>query len=72
MILSWWKGRRRRGDDIAETAEEWIARHGRYAGVLARWRSMDAYMLGDLAEQERWGKIRELIDEREPGGTHWQ
>jgi len=27
---------------------------------------MDAYLLGDLAEQERWSRIRELIEEREP------
>jgi hypothetical protein len=42
-----------------------MARHRRYARALARLRSMDAYLLGDLAEQERWGRIREMIDERE-------
>jgi hypothetical protein len=26
---------------------------------------MDAYLLGDLHEQERWGKIRELIEDTE-------
>jgi hypothetical protein len=28
-------------------------------------RSMDAYLLGDLPEQERWGKIREVIEDSE-------
>ncbi len=42
-----------------------MARHGRRARLLARIRSMDAYLLGDLEEQERWGRIREMIDERE-------
>ena len=26
---------------------------------------MDAYLLGDLWEQERWGRIRELIEDSE-------
>jgi hypothetical protein len=47
------------------SAEEWMARHGRYARALARIRSMDAYLLGDLAQQEWWGRVREMIDERE-------
>lgn len=42
-----------------------MARHGRRARLLARMRSIDAYLMGDLAEQERWGRIREMIDERE-------
>lgn len=45
-------------------ADAWIARHGRFARSLAGWRSMDAYLLGDFEEQERWGRIRELIEER--------
>jgi hypothetical protein len=64
-MLRWWKARRRRDRALEESAEEWLARHGRHARTLARLRSLDAYLLGDLAEQERWGRIREMIDERE-------
>ena len=46
-------------------AAHWILRHGRFARRLAGVRSMDAYLLGDLPEQERWGKIRELIEDSE-------
>jgi hypothetical protein len=63
-MLRWWRARRRRLESIEATADDWIARHGRRARRLARLRSMDAYMLGDLEEQERWGLIREAIDQR--------
>jgi hypothetical protein len=42
-----------------------MVRHGPFAADLARTRSVDAYLLGDLEEQERWGRIREMIEERE-------
>jgi hypothetical protein len=64
-MLRWWKARRLQEQAIEISAEDWIARHGRRARMLARIRSMDAYLLGDLAEQERWGRIREMIDEFE-------
>lgn len=64
-MLRWWNAKWRRRRALEVSAEEWIARHGRRARRLARLRSMDAYLLGDLAEQERWGRIREMIDERE-------
>lgn len=64
MLFNWLKARKQRRKALQEAADEWIARHGRFARSLASWRSMDAYLLGDLEEQERWGKIRELIDER--------
>jgi hypothetical protein len=57
--------KRRRKRALEVSAAEWIARHGRYARRLARLRSMDAYLLGDLKEQERWGRVREMMDERE-------
>ena len=64
-----WRARRRRALEAA--ADEWIERHGRFAGQFARLRSIDAFMLGDYDEQERWGQIREMIDEqnRGPGGA---
>lgn len=48
-------------------ADEWIVRHGRFALPLARIRAIDAYLLGDLYEQERWSRIREMIEEGEEG-----
>jgi hypothetical protein len=64
-MLRWWRARRRRQKALEEQAEEWMARHGPFAAGLARTRSLDAYLLGDLEEQERWGRIREMIEERE-------
>ena len=61
-MLGWWRKRRRR-NQLAADISSWIARHGFYARRLARQRSIDAYLLGDLAEQERWGRIREFIPE---------
>jgi hypothetical protein len=61
-MLGWWRNRRRR-NQLAADISNWIARHGFYARRLARQRSIDAYLLGDLAEQERWGRIRESIPE---------
>ena len=68
-MLHWLRSRRNRQRADDQLAREWIARHGRRARFLARLRSMDAYLLGDLAEQERWGRIRELIDEAEGTDT---
>jgi hypothetical protein len=65
MLLRWWRAKRRRQRALEKSADGWRARHGRFAGELAGIRSMDAYLLGDYQEQERWGRIRELIDERE-------
>ena len=65
MLLNWWRAKRRRERALEKSAESWLARHGRFARKLAGLRSMDAYLLGDLKEQERWGRIREMIDERE-------
>jgi len=65
MLFAWWRGRRRNRKALEMSAEEWLQRHGRFARTLAGLRSMDAYLLGDLREQERWGRIRELIDDRE-------
>jgi hypothetical protein len=48
-------------------ADEWILRHGRFARPLARLRALDAYLLGDLREQEHWSRIREMLEEREEG-----
>lgn len=65
MLLAWWRRRKRKEQALELAAESWLARHGRFARRLAGLRSMDAYLLGDLPEQERWGRIRELIDEHE-------
>jgi hypothetical protein len=48
-------------------ADEWIARHGRFALPLARIRAIDAYLLGDLREQEHWSRIREMIEDGKEG-----
>jgi hypothetical protein len=65
MLLNWWRAKRRRQRALEASADNWLARHGRFARKLAGLRSMDAYLLGDLQEQERWGRIREMIDERD-------
>lgn len=65
MLLNWWRAKRRRQRALEMSAKGWLARHGRFARKLAGLRSMDAYLLGDLREQERWGRIREMIDDRE-------
>lgn len=65
MLRKWWLRRREQQTALQIAAAEWIVRHGRFARTLAGRRSMDAYLLGDLPEQERWGKIRELIEEDE-------
>jgi hypothetical protein len=64
-MLRWWRERRLSRKSIEADATLYMARHGRYARTLARLRSIDAYFLGDLIEQERWGRIREEIEERE-------
>jgi hypothetical protein len=50
---------------LEKAADAWSARHGRFALSLARTRAIDAYLLGDLVEQERWSSIREIIEETE-------
>jgi hypothetical protein len=65
VLRKWWRARREREDAIVIAAAQWISRHGRFARKLAGMRSMDAYLLGDLPEQERWGKIREVIEDSE-------
>ena len=69
MLRGWWRTRRQREDAIARDAARWILRHGRFARKLAGLRSMDAYLIGDLREQERWGRIRELIEDSESQET---
>ena len=65
MLFGWWRARKRRERALERTAARWLARHGRFARKLAGVRSMDAYLLGDLEEQERWGRIREMIEDHE-------
>jgi hypothetical protein len=65
MLLRWLRARRRRRKSIEMAADEWIARHGRFALPLARLRAIDAYLLGDLREQEHWSRIREMLEEQE-------
>ncbi len=67
MLRSWWMARRRRRRRIELAADAWIARHGRFALPLARLRAIDAYLLGDLSEQEHWSRIREMLEEGEEG-----
>lgn len=66
-MLRWWRTRRRREEALEATASEWMRRHGRRARSLAGWRAIDAYLLGDLREQQRWNRVRALIEEREEG-----
>ena len=49
---------------VEAQADLWMARHGPYAFRLAGERAMDAYLVGDLAEQERWHAIRGAILDR--------
>ena len=65
MLRKWWRARRQRRNALETAAAYWLLRHGRFARRLAGLRSMDAYLLGDLPEQERWGKIREMIEDSE-------
>ena len=65
MLRRWWRARRQRQKAVETAAALWLFKHGRFARRLAGVRSMDAYLLGDLSEQERWGKIRELIEDSE-------
>jgi hypothetical protein len=62
-MLTFW---RRRRSALEAVADDWIDRHGRHAASLARMRSIDAYLLGDLAEQERWSRVREMIEDKLP------
>jgi hypothetical protein len=63
-MLRWLKGKRRKEEAVASETDAWMVRHGRFAYRLAGERAMDAYLLGDLTEQERWHDIREEILER--------
>jgi hypothetical protein len=67
MLRNWWRARRRKQRAVEMAADEWIARHGRFALPLARIRAIDAYLLGDLRAQEHWSRIREMIEEDEEG-----
>jgi hypothetical protein len=68
MLRDWLMARRRRRRALEMAADEWVARHGRFALPLARLRAVDAYLLGDLREQEHWSRIREMIEEGEESG----
>ena len=63
-MFRWLKARRRRVEVVEAETDEWLGRHGRFAYRLAGQRAMDAYFLGDLAEQERWHDIRGTILDR--------
>jgi hypothetical protein len=67
MLRRWLQARRRRRQALENAAAEYRARHGAYARGLAGQRSLDAYLLGDFDEQERWGRIREEIHEKDRG-----
>ncbi len=67
MFRDWWRARWGRRRALEMAADEWIARHGRFALPLARLRAIDAYLLGDLSEQEHWSRIREMIEDAEEG-----
>jgi len=65
MLLAWLRRRRLKRQRTEMAADAWIARHGRFALPLARIRAIDAYLLGDLREQEHWSRIREMIEDDE-------
>ena len=67
MLRAWWRARRGRRRALEMAADEWIARHGRFALPLARIRAIDAYLRGDLREQEFWSRIREMIEDPDAG-----
>lgn len=64
-MLRWLTARRRKRRAMEMAADEWVARHGRFALPLARIRAIDAYFLGDLREQELWSRIREILEDDE-------
>ena len=68
MLRDWLTARWRKRRAIEMAADEWVAQHGRFALPLARLRAIDAYLLGDLREQEHWSRIREMIEEDEDSG----
>jgi hypothetical protein len=61
-MFHWWR-KRQRQRAIEADADAYMARHGWHAYRLAGDRALDAYLLGDLAELERWSDIRALIRE---------
>jgi hypothetical protein len=63
-MLRWLLARNLKGAVVEAETDAWMDRHGRFAYRLAGERAMDAYFLGDLAEQERWHEIRGTILER--------
>ena len=61
---------RRRAPSVEAQADAWMARHGPYAFRLAAERAVDAYLLGDLPEQERWHAIgQEILDRVAPNAA---
>ena len=66
----WWRARRERRAAIEAAAATWMARQGWHAYKSAGERAIDAYLLGDLAELERWSAIRAIIrDEMAPDAS---
>ncbi|HWT29421.1 MAG TPA: hypothetical protein VN240_00160 [Propylenella sp.] len=59
-----WIFKRQRVNPALVEADAWLARHGFYAYRMAGDRAIDAYCLGDFAEQERWHEIRAIILDR--------
>ena len=56
-MLRWWSRWRGRETSVEEQADAWMVRHGPYAFRLAGQRAIDAYLVGDLREQERWHAV---------------
>ena len=63
-MFRWLWARKRRAEIVDSETDAWMDRHGPHAYKLAGERAMDAYFLGDLAEQERWHEIRGTILDR--------
>jgi hypothetical protein len=70
-MLRWWGAKRRqRQAAIRAAADAYMDRHGWHAYRFAGDRAIDAYLLGDLAELERWSDIRAVIrDTVAPGAS---
>ena len=69
-MFRWWSRSRRRALSVEAQADAWMARHGPYAFEFAAQRALDAYIVGDLPEQERWHAIgREILDRVAPGAA---
>lgn len=63
-MIKWWRRRREENDRIDREATELIEQHGDQAFYIARQRMVEAMIIGDIAENTRWTRIRQRIRKR--------